>query len=345
MANFSHISSSGHNSFSGDQDEEPSRLPSFAEVFHDVIPGISKPRCTPIIQKKKKSRGKPDAISLLLGQSDQNHEEMSINTGRWTPEEHKQFLEAVMLYGRQWKKMTGLIKTRSLNQIRAHAQKVFQKVDCRAEQRKLNKSSSGSSNNTGNFVAQDEMTCNQGSDLEDENESHDDSEESTDINLQRQAPYLDNNSSSDDSSQSPEPEPIQELIIQEQCNVNQIPTGMPPPQQTLSALDLIISSRQKLYEEYLQKQETLQAEQARLRHRLEELLSSTTIINADQRNTQALEIQCKDLHLVDQSNLLNEQFQQQYDHYSTMLDFYQKNPKNVTIPSNPTVSNNSSYSE
>jgi SHAQKYF class myb-like DNA-binding protein len=47
---------------------------------------------------------------------------------RWSAEEHKLFLEGIMLYGKDWKKMQPLIKTRSLVQIRTHAQKVFKKI-------------------------------------------------------------------------------------------------------------------------------------------------------------------------------------------------------------------------
>jgi SHAQKYF class myb-like DNA-binding protein len=47
---------------------------------------------------------------------------------RWTPDEHRLFLEGIMLYGKDWKKMQPLIKTRSLVQIRTHAQKVFKKI-------------------------------------------------------------------------------------------------------------------------------------------------------------------------------------------------------------------------
>lgn len=47
---------------------------------------------------------------------------------RWTPEEHRLFLEGIMLYGKDWKKMQPLIKTRTLVQIRTHAQKVFKKI-------------------------------------------------------------------------------------------------------------------------------------------------------------------------------------------------------------------------
>jgi SHAQKYF class myb-like DNA-binding protein len=47
---------------------------------------------------------------------------------RWTGEEHRLFLEGIMLYGKDWKRMQPLIKTRSLVQIRTHAQKVFKNL-------------------------------------------------------------------------------------------------------------------------------------------------------------------------------------------------------------------------
>lgn len=53
---------------------------------------------------------------------------MDGHSRRWTAEEHRLFLEGVMLYGKDWKKMQPLIKTRSLVQIRTHAQKVFKKI-------------------------------------------------------------------------------------------------------------------------------------------------------------------------------------------------------------------------
>jgi len=50
------------------------------------------------------------------------------NTGRWTKEEHNIFLEGLQLYGKEWKKLAGMIKTRTVVQIRTHAQKYFQKL-------------------------------------------------------------------------------------------------------------------------------------------------------------------------------------------------------------------------
>lgn len=52
--------------------------------------------------------------------------------GRWSNEEHELFLRAVEQFGREWDKVQTIVKTRSLAQIRSHAQKYFQKIN-RAE--------------------------------------------------------------------------------------------------------------------------------------------------------------------------------------------------------------------
>ena len=48
--------------------------------------------------------------------------------GRWTDEEHELFLEGYNLYGRKWKKVAGVIKTRTMVQTRTHAQKYFKRM-------------------------------------------------------------------------------------------------------------------------------------------------------------------------------------------------------------------------
>lgn len=48
--------------------------------------------------------------------------------GRWTREEHLAFIKGLELYGKGWKKIAGLIKTRTVVQIRTHAQKYFLKL-------------------------------------------------------------------------------------------------------------------------------------------------------------------------------------------------------------------------
>jgi SHAQKYF class myb-like DNA-binding protein len=50
------------------------------------------------------------------------------HTGRWTREEHADFLSALKMYGREWKKVAAKVKTRTVVQTRTHAQKYFQKL-------------------------------------------------------------------------------------------------------------------------------------------------------------------------------------------------------------------------
>jgi len=49
------------------------------------------------------------------------------NTGRWSHEEHEKFLAGLQLYGREWRKVAALVKTRTVMQTRTHAQKYFLK--------------------------------------------------------------------------------------------------------------------------------------------------------------------------------------------------------------------------
>ena len=50
------------------------------------------------------------------------------NTGRWTREEHHMFLKGLEMHGKGWKKIAAFIKTRTVVQIRTHAQKYFLKL-------------------------------------------------------------------------------------------------------------------------------------------------------------------------------------------------------------------------
>lgn len=47
------------------------------------------------------------------------------HSGRWTNEEHNKFIEGILKYGNEWKKVQNIIKTRSSTQARSHAQKFF----------------------------------------------------------------------------------------------------------------------------------------------------------------------------------------------------------------------------
>lgn len=52
----------------------------------------------------------------------------SRSSGRWTSEEHEEFLRCLGVYGREWKKTSERITTRTAAQIRSHAQKYFKKI-------------------------------------------------------------------------------------------------------------------------------------------------------------------------------------------------------------------------
>lgn len=48
--------------------------------------------------------------------------------GRWKKSEHDKFMKALEKYGRDWVKVQKKVKTRSLAQVRSHAQKTFLKM-------------------------------------------------------------------------------------------------------------------------------------------------------------------------------------------------------------------------
>lgn len=49
--------------------------------------------------------------------------------GRWTKEEHQKFVEALKLYGKNWKQVEEHVGTRNGAQIRSHAQKFFNRLE------------------------------------------------------------------------------------------------------------------------------------------------------------------------------------------------------------------------
>jgi SHAQKYF class myb-like DNA-binding protein len=53
---------------------------------------------------------------------------MRINEGRWTKSEHDKFLEAMRIFKKDWKQVARAIRTRTVVQVRTHAQKHFRKL-------------------------------------------------------------------------------------------------------------------------------------------------------------------------------------------------------------------------
>jgi SHAQKYF class myb-like DNA-binding protein len=49
--------------------------------------------------------------------------------GRWSDHEHRVFLDGLNHYGKQWKTIATMIGTRTVVQVRTHAQKYFQKME------------------------------------------------------------------------------------------------------------------------------------------------------------------------------------------------------------------------
>jgi len=54
--------------------------------------------------------------------------ESCFNTGRWHPEEHQRFIEALLKFGNDWKSVQRYVGSRSSTQARSHAQKFFVKI-------------------------------------------------------------------------------------------------------------------------------------------------------------------------------------------------------------------------
>lgn len=55
----------------------------------------------------------------------QRAERDTLTKGRWTDAEHHKFLQAIRLFGKDWRKVQEFIGTRTGAQIRSHAQKYF----------------------------------------------------------------------------------------------------------------------------------------------------------------------------------------------------------------------------
>mmetsp|Transcript_302 Transcript_302/g.494 ORF Transcript_302/g.494 Transcript_302/m.494 type:complete len:352 (-) Transcript_302:296-1351(-) len=73
------------------------------------------------------------ACGTFQGQFDHEHgsggKMSNLNQGRWLKREHDLFLQGINQFGKDWKKIAGLVRSRTILQIRTHAQKYFEKLD------------------------------------------------------------------------------------------------------------------------------------------------------------------------------------------------------------------------
>ncbi|CAI5736611.1 unnamed protein product [Peronospora destructor] len=64
-----------------------------------------------------------------------------IRGGRWTADEHERFLEGFCIHGHKWKRVQQVVRTRSVTQVRTHAQKYLLKVaKLKGEKKQIGKS-------------------------------------------------------------------------------------------------------------------------------------------------------------------------------------------------------------
>ena len=78
--------------------------------------------------KKVKLLNTINSNKITLDSKKEKEDELKFNSGRWSDDEHKRFLEGILTYGNEWKKIQNIIKTRSSTQARSHAQKFFLKI-------------------------------------------------------------------------------------------------------------------------------------------------------------------------------------------------------------------------
>jgi SHAQKYF class myb-like DNA-binding protein len=68
------------------------------------------------------------AASPSISNGEEGGSDTTIKQGRWKAEEHETFISGLKEYGKDWEAVAKLIPSRSIIQIRSHAQKYFKKL-------------------------------------------------------------------------------------------------------------------------------------------------------------------------------------------------------------------------
>lgn len=66
--------------------------------------------------------------SLIVNGHSGYRKKNAYNSGRWSIDEHKRFVEAIVKFGNDWRNVQRYIRTRSSTQSRSHSQKFFMKL-------------------------------------------------------------------------------------------------------------------------------------------------------------------------------------------------------------------------
>jgi SHAQKYF class myb-like DNA-binding protein len=93
-----------------------------------VTSAVTLPTVRPSSKAKKKKGQTQMSMANTLSSGGGSLGNQGENTGRWTADEHRLFLQGLEQHGKGWKKIASLIKSRTVVQIRTHAQKYFQKL-------------------------------------------------------------------------------------------------------------------------------------------------------------------------------------------------------------------------
>jgi SHAQKYF class myb-like DNA-binding protein len=98
----------------------------FIEKKHKYFQIINKENMHNLNEKKRVIKLKK--IIKKINNNNILEENKIINEGRWNEEENLRFLEAIYNYGNNWKEVKRYICTRTINQVRSHAQKFMLKL-------------------------------------------------------------------------------------------------------------------------------------------------------------------------------------------------------------------------
>ncbi|KAL0478276.1 hypothetical protein AKO1_008518 [Acrasis kona] len=102
-----------------------------ASISDKVVKGTVKKEKTKIILQDLEQTAYNKASSTPLGVLEEDKQtEIKYQTGKWSEEEHEQFLRGLNEFGHQWSLIARYhVKTRERSQIASHAQKYFKKIN------------------------------------------------------------------------------------------------------------------------------------------------------------------------------------------------------------------------
>ena len=91
-------------------------------------------RRSPVTSRVSMNERVSNVRSYRKRNEEQDHESEKVKigrskNGRWSLMEHVRFLEALKLFGKNWKKVEEYVATRTSTQARSHAQKFFGNIE------------------------------------------------------------------------------------------------------------------------------------------------------------------------------------------------------------------------